>query len=371
MGLVSKLIDKARDWLTPALATGEAPDEGPACPDELAAPTLSPEAQAFLPDLPKNPVRPGKQLQGSPLERNKCLDTRPEVSVVLGTLNRRKLLEKCIASVREELEGIQGEIIVIDGGSEDRTSEWLVKQKDLITILQHNRYKKGRTSMRRRSWGGFMNMGFRAASADYILMISDDCLLMPGAISNGIRRIEAAKAAGVPVGACAFYFRDWPKEDRYYVQRTIGGNLMLNHGIYTREALEAVNFANEDDYVFYKSDTDLSLKIWRAGFSIIDSPESICEHYVGIEEELRAGNTALMEYDRAQMRQFWPELVKREAVAKMGKVYLDQAPGSEADKAWGRLYRQEERTLKSSRKSAPKKQKTMSGTGSIQKSSTD
>lgn len=307
---------------------------------------LNAEQRRYVVDHTVDPIRPNLERAGKPRPRHDCLDPRPSVSVVLGTLNRRKLLEKCLASVRRELEGLDGEIIVVDGGSDDRTIPWLTKQEDVITILQYNRYKDGETSMRRRSWGGFMNMGFRAASADYILMISDDCLLMPGAIRNGIEQIESAKKAGVPVGACAFYFRDWPKQKRYYVQRTIGGNLMLNHGIYTREALEAAQYANEDDYVFYKSDTDLSLKIWDSGYAIIDAPRSICEHYVGIEEELRAGNTALMSYDRAQMKQYWPDLVTDEGVRKMGKIYLDEPPGDEADKAWTRLYRQEERAAK-------------------------
>lgn len=318
--------------------------ETPAATDWHAE--LSDEQRRYVVDHTVDPIRPDITQAGSPRPRHACLDTRPQISVVLGTLNRRKLLEKCIATVRRELEGLDGEIIVVDGGSNDRTIPWLTKQEDVITILQYNRYKSGDTSMRRRSWGGFMNMGFRAASADYILMISDDCLLMPGAIRNGIAQIEAAKQAGVPVGACAFYFRDWPKQKRYYVQRTIGGNLMLNHGIYTREALEAAKYANEDDYVFYKSDTDLSLKIWDSGYAIIDAPQSICEHYVGIEEELRAGNTALMSYDRSQMKQYWPDLVTDEGVRKMGKIYLDQSPGDEADKTWGRLYRQEERAAK-------------------------
>lgn len=322
---------------------------------QLATPTaqtgiwydeLTENQRRFVVDHTVDPIRPDIDQAGKPRPRHACLDQRPCVTVVLGTLNRRKLLEKCITSVRRELEGMDGEIIVIDGGSDDRTIPWLTKQEDVITILQYNRYKDGETSMRRRSWGGFMNMGFRAASADYILMISDDCLLMPGAIRNGIARIEAAKEAGIPVGACAFYFRDWPKQKRYYVQRTIGGNLMLNHGIYTREALEAAQYANEDDYVFYKSDTDLSLKIWDSGYAIIDAPQSICEHYVGIEEELRAGNTALMSYDRSQMKQYWPDLVTDEGVRKMGKIYLDEAPGDEADKEWTKLYRAEERAAK-------------------------
>lgn len=165
-----------------------------------------------------------------------------------------------------------------------------------------------------------------------------------------------AEATGVKVGACAFYFRDWPEQEKFYVQRTLGGNLMVNHGIYTREALEAVQYANEQDYVFYKADTDLSLKIWKAGYIIIDSPQSISEHYVGIGEELRASNNSIIEYDRSQMRKLWPHLTSKIAVKKMGKVFLKDNVGFNTDKIWGSIYRAEfKKANRKSRKTSARK----------------
>ena len=255
--------------------------------------------------------------------------------MVLGSLNRRALLQTAIESVRRELSRIDGEIVVVDGGSTDGSIEWLVQQNNIITIVQRNRAELNGVAMRRRSWGGFMNMAFRSAAADLVLMISDDCLLMPGSIEAAIQRIDAATKAGVRVGACAFYFRNWPDEPSYYVQRTLGGNLMVNHGIYVREALEAVGYADEDQYVFYKADTDLSLKIWEAGYQIIDSPGSICEHYLDPAEAARISNNELMDFDRGVMRHCWPALVTKPCVAKMDKSFLDVAPGAEALQAWG------------------------------------
>ncbi len=299
----------------------------------------APPPPDFLPDIAVTPVRPSK---GTPVSRaatklasHPRLCARPSVSIVLGSLNRLHLLKIAIASARRELAGIGGEILVVDGGSKDGSLEWLVGQEDIITIVQRNRTEVGGLAMRRRSWGSFMNMAFRSAAADLVLMISDDCLLLPGSVTSAIQRIDAARKAGVRVGACAFYFRNWPDEQSYYVQRTLGGNLMVNHGIYVREALEAVGYADEDQYVFYKADTDLSLKIWEAGYQIIDSPGSICEHYLDPAEAARVSNNELMDFDRSVMRHCWPALVTKQSVAKMGKSVLDVVPGEEAVRAWG------------------------------------
>lgn len=303
----------------------------------------------FLPDLGVEPIRPAQRMQAVALARHAVLCDRPELTVVLGSLNRGDLLQLAIDSVRRELKGLNGEIIVVDGGSTDGSIDWLVQQTDIVTILQYNRFELDGARHRRRSWGGFMNMAFRAAAAPNIAMISDDCLLLPGALKAALRRIDDARAAGVPVGGCAFYFRDWPEEEKYYVQRTLGGNLMVNHGIFTREALEAAGYANENEYVFYKADTDLSLKIWQTGFCIIDSPQSICEHYLGVGEALRQSNTELLEFDRAQMRAFWPQLVGPATVQKMGKVFLDQQPCSAAEDAWRARYARDEQAFASGR----------------------
>ncbi|MEQ8433420.1 MAG: glycosyltransferase [Oceanicaulis sp.] len=302
-------------------------------------------AKAFLSDQDVEPIRPVGADSPDLEPRHPSLCRRPHVSVVLGSLDRVELLKIAIDSVRQELETLDGEIIVIDGGSKDGALEWLVAQPDIITVVQNNRFQAGDQKMRRRSWGGFMNIAFKAAAAENVVMISDDCRLLPGAIKAGLARMEQARSAGLSVGGCAFYFRNWPAETQYYVQRTLGGNLMVNHGVYSKRALEAVGFANEDDYVFYKADTDLSLRLWRAGYAILDSRDSICEHYVGIAESLRESNNAVMDYDREQMRRLWPELVSGEPVRKMGKLTLDLEPGDSVEALWRPLREAEQRAL--------------------------
>src|SRR4051794_22107037 len=129
------------------------------------------------------------------------------LSIVIGSYNRFPFVRATLASVRRELDALEGEheIIVVDGGSTDGTVRWLTGQKDVIAIVQHNRGTWRGRPLERRSWGGFMNLGFRAASGELVCMLSDDCLVIPGAIAAGIEEHRRRTAAGERVGAVAFY----------------------------------------------------------------------------------------------------------------------------------------------------------------------
>src|SRR5690606_18247081 len=183
----------------------------------------------------------------------------PKISVVIGTFNRLELLKLCLKSVRNELNKTSHEIIVVDGGSEDGTINWLTKQKDVISIIQHNRGSWMGEQIERKPWAYFMGLGFKCASGEYVCMLSDDSLILPNAIVNGLRKIEDERAAGRNVGAVCFYFRDYPIRKKYAVAVNVG-NLYLNHGIYFNQALKDVDYI-DTNYHFYFADTDLTLKM--------------------------------------------------------------------------------------------------------------
>lgn len=229
----------------------------------------------------------------------------PLVSVVLGSYNRRPFLEQAIESVRSNGTTAPLEQIVVDGGSTDGSLDWLVRQKDIVTIVQHNRGEFRGQAVPRRSWGYFMNLAFKCAQGRYVLMISDDCLLVPGAIDRGVARFAELEAQGRQVGGVAFYYRNWPEEQDYYVQRTLGGKLMVNHGMYARAALEAVGWADEDRYRFYKADGDLCLKMWEAGYEIVDGPGAYVEHFEGVDRTARKVNRQTLAEDRDAYRRRW------------------------------------------------------------------
>lgn len=230
-----------------------------------------------------------------------------DVSVVLGSYNRLEFLKLTVDGIRNELAELkgEGEIIIVDGGSTDGTVPWLTSQKDIISIIQHNRGEWLGKPIKRRSWGYFMNLAFKGAQGKYVCMLSDDCLVIPGAITKAFSYFEERQSSGKNTGGVAFYFRDWPEEKRYHVNRTISETIMLNHGLFLKEALEKVGYINEEDYSFYHADDDLALKLSMAGYPICDAPDSFIEHFMHANIVLRQHVYESERRDYAKLIQNW------------------------------------------------------------------
>jgi glycosyltransferase involved in cell wall biosynthesis len=212
-----------------------------------------------------------------------------KLSIVLGSYNRKDFLISTINSVRANNINHSYEIIVVDGGSTDGSINWLNRQKDIITIVQHNRGKHNGVLLEKKSWGYFMNLGFKCASGKYILMISDDCLLIPNSVDNGINQFDNLLSQRKKIGALAFYWRNWPEMEKYWVGTTFG-KIFVNHGIYLKEALIDVGWINESDYSFYHADGDLSLKMWSNGYEILEADNSFIEHFSHANLVVRKSN---------------------------------------------------------------------------------
>ncbi|MCK4650939.1 glycosyltransferase [Candidatus Babeliales bacterium] len=232
----------------------------------------------------------------------------PIISVVLGSYNRLKFLTLTIESITKELINFPHEIIIVDGGSNDGTIEWLLKQKNIITIIQHNKGKWKNKKITPRSWGYFMNLGFKCTQGKYVCMLSDDCLVIPGAIKNGYELFEKELKKEKKIGAVAFYFRNWSIKKKYHVSTPLGNKIYVNHGLYLKKALIDVGFIDEKTFAFYCADIDLCFKIWNKGYECISSENSYIEHYPHANLKTRKKNIKKATNDLIAFRNKWQNI---------------------------------------------------------------
>jgi hypothetical protein len=145
-----------------------------------------------------------------------------------------------------------------------------------------------------------MNLGLKCAEGRYICLISDDSVVHPDTIGNGVRRFDRERATGRKLGGLAFYWRSWPEESSYRVCFTFSDRLMVNHGLFLAEAVREVGWIDEERYDFYCADGDLSLRLWQAGYEVERCEDAVVEHFERAGIKLREGNlsTAGSDWDK-------------------------------------------------------------------------
>jgi glycosyltransferase involved in cell wall biosynthesis len=106
-----------------------------------------------------------------------------DVSVIIPTYNRLWCLPKAIESCRNTK--CCTEIIVVDDGSTDGTWEWLITQKNLVTIKQPN---QGQT------WA--INKGTAIAKGQYIRFLDSDDILCADTVD---KQFQSATVSGAGI----------------------------------------------------------------------------------------------------------------------------------------------------------------------------
>lgn len=118
----------------------------------------------------------------------------PQISVIIPTHDRRALVEAAILSVLDQ--GLADiEIIVVDDGSTDGTSDYLRARGLPITLI--TQANAGVAAAR--------NAGLRAARGAYVTFLDSDDLSAPGGLAAFKKALPLDRPTDVLVGRCATF----------------------------------------------------------------------------------------------------------------------------------------------------------------------
>jgi GT2 family glycosyltransferase len=226
-----------------------------------------------------------------------------DLSIVLPTCNRARLLERAITAI-EQTTRCAHEIVVVDGSSEDDTAAVLHRAKaalgDRLRVI------------REESREGFVkatNKGLRAARGRNVVWVNDDARPLPDALDGAVNQLDSEPEN---VAFVALFHR-WATmkniayetihDGRRYRLCHVRGTLYANFPVGRRETFERLGYF-DDRYFFYAADPDLSLKAWQAGLRVVPAYGAMLDHDVH-DDGRRLADEVAAQRDNALLFEKW------------------------------------------------------------------
>ncbi len=205
-------------------------------------------------------------------------DSKPVVSVVICTYNRRELLRECLVSLFDQTYPKDDyEIVVVDDGSTDGTDallqEMSAKPGPILRYFRHE--NRGSATAR--------NLGIRDAQGQIIASIDDDCVAVETWIESAVPHFADDCIVGVqgrtlPAEPVRLQF--FPPRFSYTLEVT---DSVWTHPtcnmFYRKQAILDVGGFNEQFEMTGAEDVDLALRVERVG-KIVFSKDALVYHAV-------------------------------------------------------------------------------------------
>ena len=218
-----------------------------------------------------------------------------KLSIVIVSYNVRAYLEECLQSVRKALEGIEGEVWVVDNNSQDDSVETLRRDYPWVRLVANTENM---------GFARANNLAIRQSQSDYVLLLNPDTVVEeptlrgvldfmdahPEAGGSGVMMHNAdgtlapESRRGLPTPWVAglkmlgftkrYYMSHLPWDQPGRIDVISGAFCMLR-----RKALDQVGLFDED-FFMYGEDIDLSYRLLKGGWQNWYLPFSIT-HYKG------------------------------------------------------------------------------------------
>jgi N-acetylglucosaminyl-diphospho-decaprenol L-rhamnosyltransferase len=254
-----------------------------------------------------------------------------DVSIIIVSFNTRELTLACLGSVYEQTRGVQFEVIVVDNASEDGSAQAIraaFKSVQLIALDQNVGFAKAN------------NLAALGSSADYLLLLNPDTVLLDGAVQRAIMFARSQPGVGV-VGGRTFFgdmrlnrnschgrptawsmfcmgtglsslmrqsawfnpesLGSWQRDTVRKVDAVTGCFLLIDRRLWVK--LQGF----DESFFMYGEDTDLCIRTWQVGLKCMVCPEARLIHFGGKSEKVRADKMVKLFRAKSQLiRKHWP-----------------------------------------------------------------
>jgi GT2 family glycosyltransferase len=258
-----------------------------------------------------------------------------KLSIVIICWNDQKCLPDCLKSVYAEAGSNKFEVIVVDNGSTDGSAACVREGFPQVKVVV-NRRNVG--------FGPGNNVGIREAQGDYILILNPDTILRPRALETWLAYADRHPEAGAfgcrtlnsdgsfqittqPTPTVFRYFCKalclrWPgwlfdslQVDSYVgwdgtTDREIGFQAacaLLVRGILLKEL-----GGFDERFLHQFEDSDLCLRVWKAGYSVRFCPDAEIVH-IGGQNRGRYPIRVILETERSKYKYFHKHYGERAA----------------------------------------------------------
>ena len=204
-----------------------------------------------------------------------------KLSVVIVSYNVRDYLEICLQSVSRALEGIEGEVFVVDNHSDDDSVETVRSQYPWVRLIE-NQENMG--------FSRANNIAIREARGEYVLLLNPDTIVEEATLREVLRFMEEHPKAGgagvmmhnadgslapesrralpTPWVSCLkmlgftkrYYMSHLPWDQPSRIEVISGAFCFLR-----KKALDEVGLLDED-FFMYGEDIDLSYRLMKGGW---------------------------------------------------------------------------------------------------------
>lgn len=200
--------------------------------------------------------------------------TRPTVSVIIKAFNEERHIAAAIESALAALAGIDGEVILADGASTDRTVA--IAKTYPVKIVSLNNPED-------RSCGSGAQLGYQYSRGTYVCLMDGDMRLHADFIAAGVAFLDqqpgVAGVGGGVVDREVGNLEYAQRAKRYDPDRRPGPVTRLNSsGLYRRSAIESVGYVT-DRNLHGGEELDLAARLHARGWTLARIDCHAIDHY--------------------------------------------------------------------------------------------